>query len=132
MSLPNTQYLLNTPPGVKDNGVCHLCPDSFVGALNNLNIEPTTRKRASSFKREKHLDFFQDDIMRPRTSSAPTKNTLRKPKLHRTHLGLNIQPDDDQYTVRSFKMNSKGLIVVGDSMRSRSANSVNSLEGEMC
>lgn len=132
MSLPNAQYLLNIPPEGQENGVRRRCPSPLIGAFNNLNIEPMTRKRASSFKRDKHLDFFHDEGMRPRTCSAPTKNNLRKPNLHRTHLGLNIQPDAERYRVRSFKMNSKGVVVVGDTFRSRSSNSVCSSGSEAC
>ena len=113
------------------------CPSPLLGAtqnFGNLNISPRPRKRASSFKKpkEKNYDLLSEEI-RPRTSSMPTRNSFKKPFLQHTHLGLNIEPDIETYMVRSFHMNSKGEIVYrSDSIRSRSANSVFSSDGDFC
>ncbi|KAH3770123.1 hypothetical protein DPMN_171404 [Dreissena polymorpha] len=73
-------------------------------------------------------DFESFEDMRPRTSSMPTKSSLRKPLLHhqhhryhRSHVTLNIS-HDDLYTVRTFEMNAKGQIMKkSDSVRSKSS-----------
>ncbi|KAL4234566.1 hypothetical protein ACF0H5_006207 [Mactra antiquata] len=130
--------MLNIPPEPEGHPrMKHRCPSPLLGATNNLNLAPMPRKRASSFKKpkEKNLDMFLNDDMRPRTSSMPTRNSLRKPHaqdLRRAFLGLNIDPLGDRYTVRAFEMNSKGIIIKrSDSLRSRSTNSVLSSEGDI-
>lgn len=132
------QVVLNIPPESETRPCRYRCPSPLLGATNNLNLAPMPRKRASSFKKpkEKNLDMFLSDEMRPRTSSMPTRNTLKKPhpqQLRQAFLGLNIDPLGDKYTVRAFEMNSKGIIIRrSDSMRSRSTNSVISSEGDFC
>lgn len=128
--------MLQIPDERECRPVACRCPSPLLGASNNLNLLPMMRKRASSFKKpkEKNLDKFLNDEMRPRTSSMPTRNAFRKPMhLKRACLGLNIEPDTETYTVRAFEMNSKGVIVRrSDSMRSRSTNSIVSSEGDFC
>lgn len=139
MNRSNAQVMLTIPD---DNGT-HFrgnqrCPSPLLGSSNNLNTLPIPRKRASSFKKpkEKNLEMFLHDDIRPRTSSMPTRNAFRKPhaqQLQRALLRLNIEPDVETYTVRSFEMNSKGVIIKrNDSMRSRSTNSIVSSEGDFC
>ena len=127
--------MLRIPNNDEGRPVVCRCPSPLLGATNNLNLLPMMRKRASSFKKpkEKNLDKFLNEDMRPRTSSMPTRNAFRKPQIRRTLFGLNIEPDIETYTVRTFEMNSKGVIVRrSDSMRSRSTNSIVSSEGDFC
>lgn len=97
------------------------------------------RQRAFSFIKDKQLDLLEyGDGIRPRTSSMPTKSSVRKPTLlhlnhrHHTHEYNANEHDADKYPVRMFKVNSKGVIKSrSDSMRSRGSASFSS-EGEMC
>lgn len=136
MNRSNAQIMLTIPDDTPRRR--QRCPSPLLGASNNLNILPLPRKRASSFKKpkEKNLDIFLQDEIRPRTSSMPTRNAFRRPQsqqLQRALLRLNIEPDEEKYTVRSFEMNSKGVIIKRtDSMRSRSTNSIVSSEGDFC
>lgn len=122
----------------RNHGHYYRCPSPLLGETNNLNMLPPPRKRASSFKKpnEKNIDIFLNDDIRPRTCSMPSRSSFRKPhhqELQRALLRLNIETDTETYTVRSFKMNSKGVIIKRtDSMRSRSTNSIVSSEGDMC
>lgn len=128
----NTTQIVLTIPDVKGKHERHRCPSPLLGHTNNVNLLPLPRKRASSFKKpkEKNLDVFMEDDIRPRTSSMPTRSNFRRPQAHllqRALLRLNIEQDADKYPVRSFEMNSKGVIVKRtDSMRSRSTNSIQS------
>ena len=102
--------------------------------MNNLHLSPFGRKRASSFKRPRvpSQDIMPDDDIRPRTSSMPTRNTIKRPGCL-THTALHLDVDYEQYTMRSFATTSKGVVVNrGDSMRSRSSNSVYSSGSELC
>lgn len=110
---------------------------TLLGDSINLNISPPSRKRSSSFKKpkEKNLDIFFNDEIRPRTCSMPTRSNIRKPQAHllrRDFLKLNVDSQEDSYTVREFQMSPKGVIVKRkDSRRSRSSNSVHSSESEL-
>lgn len=103
--------------------------------MNNLHLSPFGRKRASSFKKPKappsDVGVYSDDDMRPRTCSMPTRNTIKRP----TFLGrntLHLDVDNEIYTLRSFSTTSKGVVVNrGDSLRSRSTNSVYSSGSEL-
>ncbi|WAR12075.1 GEM-like protein [Mya arenaria] len=138
MNFGTAQIMLRLPDDSNGPVGKHRCPSPLLGSSNNLNIMPMNRKRASSFKkpREKNLDMFLSNDMRPRTSSMPSRNAFKRSHeqlLQKTLLGLNIEPELETYTVREFEMNSKGVIVHrSDSMRSRSTNSVMSSEGDFC
>jgi len=98
-------------------------------SLNNMEIYNTKHQRANSFRR--HMISELEHDFRPRSATAPTRNTLQKPQLihchsHRQTFGHNSEAGD-LYTVRTFEMNRKGVIITkSDSMRSRSTNSVTS------
>lgn len=137
----NTPIMLTLPNEGGERrtlGHYYRCPSPLLGETHNLNMLPPTRKRASSFKKpnEKNIDLFLNDEIRPRTCSMPSRSSFRKPhhqELQRALLRLNIEPDTETYTVRSFEMNSKGVIIKrNDSMRSRSTNSIVSSEGDLC
>lgn len=135
MNHTEANIMLRLPDDRENKRVTCRCPSPLLGATNNLNLLPMARKRASSFKKpkEKNLDRFLNDEIRPRTSSMPTRNAFRKPQIKRALLGLNIEPETETYTVRAFEMNAKGVIVKrSDSMRSRSTNSIVSSEGDFC
>ena len=107
---------------------------SLTHGMNNLHLSPFGRKRASSFKRPKtqHQDILPDDDIRPRTCSMPTRNTIKRPGCL-THTALHLDVDSELYTLRSFATTSKGVVVNrGDSLRSRSSNSVYSSGSELC
>ena len=102
--------------------------------MNNLHLSPFGRKRASSFKRPRvpPQDIVPDDDIRPRTSSMPTRNTIKRPGCL-SHTALHLDVDNELYTLRSFATTSKGVVVNrGDSLRSRSSNSVYSSGSELC
>ena len=112
-------------------------PYSLIRGMNNLHLSPMGRKRASSFKKPKthstdHFGHFGE--MRPRTCSMPTRNTFRKPGLGllgQGHHGLHLDVETDIYRLRTFSTTSKGLVINrGDSVRSRSTNSVYSSGSE--
>ena len=112
-------------------------PYSLIHGMNNLHVSPIGRKRASSFKKPKTHSpelFGHLGEMRPRTCSMPTRNTFRKigqGLLCQGHHGLHLDVDTDIYRLRSFSTTSKGIVINrGDSVRSRSTNSVCSSEGE--
>ena len=112
-------------------------PYSLIHGMNNLHVSPIGRKRASSFKKpttHSPEPFEHLGEMRPRTCSMPTRNSFRKPGLGllgQGHYGLNLDVDTDIYRLRSFSTTSKGIVINrGDSVRSRSINSVYSSEGE--
>ena len=114
-------------------------PYSLIHGMNNLHVSPIGRKRASSFKKPKTHSpepFGHFGEMRPRTCSMPTRNTFRKPGLgllNQGHHGLHLDVETDLYRLRSFSTTSKGIVINrGDSVRSRSTNSVYSSEGEQC
>ena len=100
------------------------------------------RQRALSLIKEKHMHLFEnfDEGIRPRTSSMPVNSGIKKPtlgQLHHRHHGrpsVSFNNDNETYTVRMFKVNSKGVIKSRtDSMRSRSTNSFSSDGGwELC
>ncbi|XP_052233033.1 GTP-binding protein RAD-like [Dreissena polymorpha] len=136
MNVETTQIILRLPDETKHGPERFRCPSPLLCSSNNLNIESTYRKRASSFKKPKvkNLDvYLHDNGMRPRTCSMPSSNSLKKPRaqiLRREF--MNIEADPDTYTVREFEMNSKGVIIHrSDSLRSRSTNSIVSSEGDI-
>ncbi|XP_041376306.1 ras-related protein Rap1-like [Gigantopelta aegis] len=89
-----------------------------------LNISPRPKKRATSLKKPKsrHLENVELEEMRPRTSSLPSRNQLSKPYMQ--YLSPCVD-DESVYTCRSFVTTSKGVLVNrGDSLRSRSTNSI--------
>ena len=133
MSRKNTYPLLKIPSVYREHHGRSRSPSPLSEGLHNLNIEPITRKRSLSFKiaKETHVDSYSQREMRPRTCSMPT-SAYRRLMLQGTHLRLNIQPDTEEYTVRSFKTKSKGIVALGDSRRKRSSNSVSSSEGDVC
>ncbi|KAL3860688.1 hypothetical protein ACJMK2_010779, partial [Sinanodonta woodiana] len=65
----------------------------------------------------------------------PTRNSYKKPSLHMTRgdpSRYNLHSDADFYMCRHFETTSKGIIVNrGDSLRSRSTNSVVSSGSEV-
>ncbi len=94
--------------------------------LANMNISPRPKKRASSLKkpRRRYLENVELEEMRPRTSSLPTRNDLKKPMQYLSPY-TECSEYDSVYTLRSFVTTSKGRVVNrGDSLRSRSTNSI--------
>lgn len=99
------------------------------------------RSRAFSFMKEKHMDLLaEDEGIRPRTCSMPTRSEIKKPNLHhisrRHHGNLSYTNEHENgigtYPVRMFEVNSKGVIQKrADSMRSCSTTSISS-ESELC
>ena len=121
----------NQEMGIDSRRHCH----TLIHGMNNLHVSAMGRKRASSFKKPKTQpsdSLGSHGEMRPRTCSMPTRNTFRKPSVlnhHAPHLDV----DSDFYTMRSFSTTSKGIVVNrGDSVRSRSTNSVYSSGSEYC
>ncbi|XP_021342146.1 uncharacterized protein LOC110442729, partial [Mizuhopecten yessoensis] len=115
----------------------HRVPSPLLGEVNfnMLNVSPRPRSRSSSVKKskKKNLEAFDLDI-RPRTSSLPTKNTYKKPNLgslRHTSEGCGDDDDPDFYRLRTFELTSKGIVNRGDSLRSRSTNSIMSSGSEM-
>ncbi|XP_060551659.1 uncharacterized protein LOC132713187, partial [Ruditapes philippinarum] len=113
----------------------HSCNDfSEEDSFQNLNILQIPRKRATSCGTVKERNGFINDDIRPRTNSMPTRGTIEKPdtqNLKRQLFQLSKSSDDEIYNVRSFEINSKGVIIkMPDSVRSRSASSIYSLDGE--
>lgn len=116
----------------------HRVPSPLLGEVNfnMLNVSPRPRSRSSSVKktRKKNLDVFDLDI-RPRTSSLPTKNTYKKPSLaalRHTSEGCGYDDQDsDFYRLRTFELTPKGIVNRGDSLKSRSTNSVLSSGSEL-
>ena len=93
-------------------------------SLTMLNISPRPKKRATSLKKPKrrHLENVELEEIRPRTSSLPSRNQLSKSYMQ--YLSPCVD-DDNVYTCRSFVTTSKGVLVNrGDSLRSRSTNSI--------
>ena len=110
---------------------------SLIHGMNNFHVSPIRRKRASSFKKPKTHSpelFGHLGEMRPRTCSMPTRNTFRKPGLGllcQGHHVCHLDVDTDIYRLRSFSTTSKGIVInKGDSVRSRSTNSVYSSGSE--
>ena len=102
-----------------------------VGMMNNLNLKTRPRARSTSMKKAKNKTFenVEMDEIRPRTSSLPTRSNYRRPMIK--NLRKNYEEHEhDFYRVRTFEMTSKGIINRGDSIKSRSSNSVVSSEGE--
>lgn len=100
-------------------------------ALMHLSVNPRAHKRTTSLKkpRRKAFDIEDLDEMRPRTSSLPTKNNVRRPNLqYLTPPAFSPcagRDQDEFYTIRTFSTTSKGQLVNrGDSWRSRSTNSM--------
>ncbi|KAL8590264.1 hypothetical protein ACOMHN_006380 [Nucella lapillus] len=98
--------------------------------MPHVNISPRPHKRAVSLKKPRKKTFEIDELdeMRPRTSSLPTKNSIRRPILQYLtppHTSSSARDHDEFYTIRSFVTTSKGQLVNrGDSLRSRSTNSI--------
>ncbi|XP_076449701.1 GTP-binding protein RAD-like [Babylonia areolata] len=119
-------------------GSCRTSPVRCPAALSSpchshLSVSPRPHKRTESLKkpRKKTLDLggelSDDGGIRPRTSSLPTKNTLRRPNLQylTPPPTCSSRDHDEFYTIRSFVTTSKGQLVNrGDSLRSRSTNSI--------
>ena len=107
---------------------------ALIHGVNNLHISPLGRKRSSSFKKPRSppLETLTYEDMRPRTCSMPTRNTMKKPG-SLSHHTLHLEVDTDIYTLRSFSTTAKGVVVNrGDSLRSKSTNSVYSSGSEFC
>ncbi|XP_046342367.1 GTP-binding protein GEM-like [Haliotis rufescens] len=103
-----------------------LARGSPVKQMSNLNISPRPKKRATSLKKPKRrfLENVELEEMRPRTSSLPSRNDLKKPVQYLSPYSESAEYDS-VYTLRSFVTTSKGRVVNrGDSLRSRSTNSV--------
>lgn len=129
---PHPRVRLNTFSG--SYVTCSSSPPSCQ-AVAHLSLNPKAHKRTTSLKkpRRKAFDIEELDEMRPRTSSLPTRNNVRRPNLQ--YLSPHPFPSsssspcghdhDEFYTIRSFSTTSKGQLVNrGDSWRSRSTNSV--------
>lgn len=97
---------------------------------NNLNVT-RPRARSTSMKKAKNKTFenFELDEMRPRTSSLPTKNSYKRPFIKNLRTA-GEQHDHDLYRLRTFDLTPKGIINRGDSIKSKSTNSIVSSEGE--
>lgn len=117
-----------------------VCSSKSANVKNRENTSSCGRQRAYSLMKERNgtkVDFA--DQMRPRTCSMPSRNTIRKlsscPGLQKykgQFVGGSHTYDVDTYVVRSFEVNSKGVIKSrSDSLRSRSTASFSS-EGEPC
>ena len=86
------------------------------------------RRPRRTFHPDLNYDNEDEDEMRPRTSSMPSKGNIRRPqslKVRPTH-SHNQTPDDGAeqdpcpfYRVRSFTSSSKGIINRGDSFKRR-------------
>lgn len=125
-----------TEKGYKEKG----CFSTKANGKSRENTTSCGRQRAYSLMKERNgtkVEFT--DPMRPRTCSMPSRNNIRKlsscPGLqkYRGQLisGSHIN-DVETYVVRSFEVNSKGVIKSrSDSLRSRSTASFSS-EGEPC
>ncbi|XP_071173900.1 ras-related protein Ral-B-like [Mytilus edulis] len=105
----------------------HVCKVSN----NNLDISPRQRTRSTSMKKPKNKTFenFEMEEIRPRTSSLPTKNNYRRPLIKNLRTNYEDQ-DHDLYRLRAFDVTSKGIVNRGDSIKSRSTNSIVSSEGD--
>ena len=88
--------------------------------------------RSSSVKRKRRT-LLAEDEMRPRTSSMPTRNDLRRPCTAGTrHLPPNPPPvattnGDEWDRVRNFVTTTKGVVNCGDSFRNKSCSCIQSL-----
>jgi len=104
----------------------HICT-----MVNNLNVTPRPRARSTSMKKAKNKTFenLEMDEIRPRTSSLPTKNTYRRPLIKNLRTYAEDH-DHDMYRLRTFEMTSKGVVNRGDSIKSRSTNSIVSSDGD--
>jgi len=116
-----------------------VCFDNSTVDTNRDNITSYGRQRAYSMMKERNstkVDYTYSEQMRPRTCSMPTGNTIfkrmtsQKGKGHGT--SCNNTQDVETIVVRSFEVNSKGVIKSrSDSLRSRSSASFSS-EGDPC
>ena len=86
------------------------------------------RRPRRTFHPDLNYDNEDEDEMRPRTSSMPSKGNIRRPQSLkvRTTYSHNQTPDDGVeqdpcpfYRVRSFTSSSKGIINRGDSFKRR-------------
>ncbi|KAK3085305.1 hypothetical protein FSP39_001313 [Pinctada imbricata] len=95
------------------------------------------RHRSASMKKPniRPPEDYEMDEIRPRTSSLPTKNTYKKPNLLTIKATAGILYEDsenDFYRQRHFETTSKGgLVNRGDSLISRSTNSIVSSGSEI-
>ena len=101
---------------------------------NNLDIVQPKRQRAKSLMKNVLLEP-EPEYLRPRSFTAPSRNSLLKPHhLRHHHHGHPLESNYESgsiYTVRTFEMSSKGVILKkSDSLRSRSTNSVLSSDGD--
>lgn len=97
-------------------------------AMRTLHVSPRPRIRSTSMKKPKIRppeDFDLGD-MRPRTSSLPSRSNYKKPNLLEIKSAGILYEDSEQdlYRLRTFEKTAKGLVNRGDSMISRSTNSV--------
>ncbi|XP_062567647.1 GTP-binding protein GEM-like [Saccostrea cucullata] len=103
-------------------------------AMRALHVSPRPRVRSTSMKKPKVRppEDFELDDMRPRTSSLPSKNSYKKPNLLAIKSAGILYEDSehDLYRLRSFERTAKGLVNRGDSLISRSNNSIFSSESE--
>ncbi|XP_052062298.1 GTP-binding protein GEM-like [Mytilus californianus] len=108
-----------------------LIGDHNCSVNNEKSINPRPRARSTSMKKTKNKTFesYEIDGIRPRTSSLPTKNNYRRPLIKNLRTNYEDQ-DHDLYRLRTFEMTSKGIVNRGDSIKSRSTNSIVSSEGD--
>ncbi|VDI09634.1 Hypothetical predicted protein [Mytilus galloprovincialis] len=108
-----------------------LIGDHNCSMYNEKNINPKPRVRSTSMKKAKNKTFesYEIDGIRPRTSSLPTKNNYRRPLIKNLRTNYEDQ-DHDLYRLRTFDVTSKGIVNRGDSIKSRSTNSIVSSEGD--
>lgn len=104
--------------------------------MSCLTISPRRKKRSVSMKMKKprtRCEAMELEEIRPRTSSLPTRSTLKKPSLAslKYRVDSNHENDDEFYRLRNFITTSKGIVNRGDSIISRSTNSVLSSGSEL-
>ncbi|ESO96885.1 hypothetical protein LOTGIDRAFT_159634 [Lottia gigantea] len=91
-----------------------------------LQISPKPSKRATSLKkpRKKLLENVELSEIRPRTSSLPSRNCFQKSRPQYLSPFIDNISESECYTMRTFVTTRKGLVNRGDSVRSRSTNSI--------
>ncbi|KAL5022457.1 hypothetical protein ScPMuIL_001612 [Solemya velum] len=113
-----------------ENNVDNSTSSSPTRNMSCLTISPRRKQRSVSMKMKKPRKRCQDtlelDDIRPRTSSLPTRSTLKKPSLSslRPRADSHNENDDEFYRLRNFITTAKGIVNRGDSIISRSTNSV--------
>ncbi|KAL8569098.1 hypothetical protein ACOMHN_054244 [Nucella lapillus] len=131
---PQHQAWLDTYPRTRLHTVSGAGSDlrtSLHHAMSPMHVSPTCRGRGMSLKKAKKkltVDVTGESPFRPRTCSLPARNPYCRPGPYPHHLS---PPPYGQgvefYTLRSFQTTRKGQLVKrGDSLKSRSSNSVRS------